>query len=279
MAIYDTVLHPTDFRPEAQNAFAHALRIAVASHGLLNVIHVGDFKKGVSWEAFPHVRPMLTRWGFLPARATLKEMHELGIGVKKVELGAESTANLVAGYIVENGPSLVVIATHQRRGIDRLLHASISEKVARRTHARTLFVPQGVDGFVRTATGEITLRRVLVPLKLGLAPQFAVDEAVRIVRLLDCHDVRFTLLHIGSKYAMPRVHIASEHNWKVDRVCAAGVVEEQIVKAARSHRADLIVMVTQGHAGFLDAVRGNSTERVLHDAPCPVLAIPKHRRV
>ena len=38
--------------------------------------------------------------------------------------------------------------------------------------------------------------------------------------------------------------------------------------------ADLIVMATEGHQGFLDAIRGSTTERVLRQAPCPVLAVP-----
>jgi nucleotide-binding universal stress UspA family protein len=39
-------------------------------------------------------------------------------------------------------------------------------------------------------------------------------------------------------------------------------------------QANLIAMPTAGHHGFLDAVRGSTTERVLRHAPCPVLAVP-----
>ena len=38
--------------------------------------------------------------------------------------------------------------------------------------------------------------------------------------------------------------------------------------------SDLIGMPTMGHHGFLDALRGNTTERLLRQAPCPVLAVP-----
>lgn len=274
---YESVLHPTDFQPGAENAFAHALRIALASKGLLSVIHVGDFSKGARWEAFPHVRPLLARWGFLPARATLREMRELGLGVKKVEVGDRGAAARVAGFIQEHNPRLVVVSTHQRRGLDRVLHASISERIARRTHARTLFVPQGVAGFVRTRTGEVNLRRVLIPLKLGLAPRLAVDEAARLVHLLGEREGRFTLLHVGSKFGLPRVQPVPQTGWRVERLAVRGIAEEEILKAAGTHQADLIVMVTRGHEGFLDAIRGNSTERVLRDAPCPVLALPQHQ--
>jgi len=39
-------------------------------------------------------------------------------------------------------------------------------------------------------------------------------------------------------------------------------------------KANLIGMATAGHHGLLDALRGSTTERVLRQAPCPVLAIP-----
>ncbi|TMA83757.1 MAG: universal stress protein [Deltaproteobacteria bacterium] len=39
-------------------------------------------------------------------------------------------------------------------------------------------------------------------------------------------------------------------------------------------QADLIVMATEGRHGVVDALRGSVTERVVRDAPCPVLAVP-----
>jgi nucleotide-binding universal stress UspA family protein len=37
---------------------------------------------------------------------------------------------------------------------------------------------------------------------------------------------------------------------------------------------NLIVMCTDGRNGFLDALRGSHSERVLRQSPCPLLAIP-----
>ena len=39
-------------------------------------------------------------------------------------------------------------------------------------------------------------------------------------------------------------------------------------------RAGLIAMPTAGQKGFLDALRGSTTERVVAQARCPVLAVP-----
>jgi nucleotide-binding universal stress UspA family protein len=46
------------------------------------------------------------------------------------------------------------------------------------------------------------------------------------------------------------------------------------VDDATEQPADLIAMATEGHKGFLDVLRGSTTERVLRDARCPVLAVP-----
>jgi hypothetical protein len=37
-----------------------------------------------------------------------------------------------------------------------------------------------------------------------------------------------------------------------------------------------VVMATQGHHGFLDALRGSTTERIVRHAACPVLAVSAH---
>jgi hypothetical protein len=36
------------------------------------------------------------------------------------------------------------------------------------------------------------------------------------------------------------------------------------------------VMATLGHHGFLDALRGSTTERIVRNSTCPVLAIPAY---
>jgi nucleotide-binding universal stress UspA family protein len=53
-----------------------------------------------------------------------------------------------------------------------------------------------------------------------------------------------------------------------------GDVIDVILEAALNTEADLIVMSTDGRHGFLDALRGSHSERVLRGSPCPLLAIP-----
>jgi nucleotide-binding universal stress UspA family protein len=53
-----------------------------------------------------------------------------------------------------------------------------------------------------------------------------------------------------------------------------GPVIETIISVAEEIGADIIAMPTAGRHGLFDALRGSVTERVLREAPCPVLAVP-----
>ena len=47
-----------------------------------------------------------------------------------------------------------------------------------------------------------------------------------------------------------------------------------IVKAAKDHKAGLIVMATDGRNGFLDGIRGSHSERVLRHGAAPLITVP-----
>lgn len=55
---------------------------------------------------------------------------------------------------------------------------------------------------------------------------------------------------------------------------AAGHVAHAIADAAAREHADVIVIGTRGHAPVAGLLVGSVTQRLLHVAPCPVLAVP-----
>lgn len=59
---------------------------------------------------------------------------------------------------------------------------------------------------------------------------------------------------------------------------AAGGPAQLIADAAERCAADLIVVGTRGHAPVAGLLLGSVTMRLLHVAPCPVLAIPAGER-
>jgi nucleotide-binding universal stress UspA family protein len=58
-----------------------------------------------------------------------------------------------------------------------------------------------------------------------------------------------------------------------NRLVEGAPVAEQIVRTARSLRADLIVLGTHGRTGFARAVLGSVASRVVATASCPVLTV------
>lgn len=52
-----------------------------------------------------------------------------------------------------------------------------------------------------------------------------------------------------------------------------------IADAARRHEAGMIVVATRGHHPITGLLAGSVTQRLLHKAPCPVLAVPPPARV
>ena len=62
--------------------------------------------------------------------------------------------------------------------------------------------------------------------------------------------------------------------WQWNGIVRSGDVIDAIVQMASYMATDLIAMSTDGRHGFLDALRGSHSERVLRRTPCPLLAIP-----
>jgi nucleotide-binding universal stress UspA family protein len=56
-----------------------------------------------------------------------------------------------------------------------------------------------------------------------------------------------------------------------------GSAPDEVVKIAREHGADYIVMGSHGHGALYQLIVGGVTDAVLKAAPCPVLIVPAAR--
>jgi nucleotide-binding universal stress UspA family protein len=73
---------------------------------------------------------------------------------------------------------------------------------------------------------------------------------------------------------MPSVKVPIDTDWTWNRVAKAGEPADTILQTAAELPADLIVMTTDGPDGFLDALRGTTSERVLMKGRCPLATLP-----
>lgn len=267
---FERITHPTELTRESESAFYHALRLAVAVQGKLDILHVHRYPQIVIWDGFPHARETLARWQLLPSGNG-----EQRLRVEKISEYGKDPVDPILNHLKEYPADLIVLGTHRRDGLDRWLHKEIAHKIARDSSTSTLFVPYGVDGFVSPSTGSLSLRRLLLPVDWQPSPQIAVDAVVQVVSPLACEELELTLLHVaGTEEDMPMLDLPEREGWRWYQRHMKGDVVDSILAAGQDLDADLIVMATQGRDGFLDMLRGSNTERVLQHARCPVLSVP-----
>jgi nucleotide-binding universal stress UspA family protein len=272
------IFHPSDFTPMSEVAFAHALKLALAAKAVLEIAHVARHLAGNDadnhWTDFPGIRATLARWGVLPNGADREEISKTGVDVRKIVLEGKDPVESMLFYCHRHPPDLLVVATHHREGLGRLLHREVAEPLARRSRAMTLFVPQDRKGFVSDENGEVTLRRILIPVDHMPDAQTAVNEAIYFAAELGSPSVEFRIMHVGTGREIPTFDLPERPEWTFEKRLAHGEVIEQILQEEAEWSPDLVVLATKGHRDFLDALRGSTTERVLRGSRCPVLAIP-----
>lgn len=267
------VFHPSDFSQASETAFAHALTAALVAKAALTILHVSP-ERDTEWMEFPGVRSTLERWGLLPPNSLRSDVAKLGIDVKKIKAVHTDPVESITNYLAAHATDLVVLATDQSKGGIPWLSKSTAIPIAQASRQMTLFVPKGVEGFVSPDDGSVSLRNILIPMAAEPAAQPAVQAAVRLTSRLESNGGLFTLLHVGNEEAMPAVLCPDVPGWRWSKVTKQGDVIDRICETARETDADLIVMTTEGRHGFLDALRGSHSERVLRRSPCPLLVIP-----
>ncbi|OGL07311.1 MAG: hypothetical protein A3H48_00875 [Candidatus Rokubacteria bacterium RIFCSPLOWO2_02_FULL_71_18] len=141
-------------------------------------------------------------------------------------------------------------------------------------------------------------RRILHPTDFSTASAAAFAKAVEMAKagrgeLLLVHVMNPVIPVPGDGYISPKVYdeiAASTKAWgqkqlakRLAKAKAAGVrargfllegvPHEQIVRIAKSRRADLVVMGTHGRSGLAKLFLGSVAGRVVAAAPCPVLTV------
>ena len=277
-AIIGSVLHPTDFSESSLVAFHHALKTALLARSKLTLLHVAS-DDASQWSDFPGVRETLERWGALPQGSQKSDVGKLGIEASKVMATEGDPVEAVLRYLERNPADLIVLSTSPRAGHVPLLGKSVSAPVTRKAGEMTLLIPGDVEGFVSAEDGSIKLTKILIPIARSPRPEPAVNAAARFVRKMNVPAGTFTLLHVGDASTMPAVRYPEVPGWTWQKEMRTGEVIGGIVNAAKDSKADLIVMSTDGRNGFLDALRGSHSERLLRYSVAPLLTVPVGSRI
>lgn len=127
------ILYATDFSPYSNQAYFHAVALAEAHGASLTILYVyapgagtpegqGKDDRGHWKEQLRQIRPVNPR-----------------IAVEHVFLEGDAAAEIVR-YAADAVPDLIVMGTHGRTGLERLLMGSVAERVLREAPCSVLVV-------------------------------------------------------------------------------------------------------------------------------------------
>ena len=130
--MYDDILVPTDGSPAATGAVEHAIDLAAVTGGRIHALYVVDTATAT---AVPEAQ-WVTVEEFLEdageeALATVRELAaKSDVGIQTV-IRHGGPHEQITAYAGEAAIDLIVMGTHGRSGLDRVLLGSVTEKVIR----------------------------------------------------------------------------------------------------------------------------------------------------
>lgn len=276
----DRVLVPTDGSDCASNAVDYAIALAEQFGAAVTLLTVVDERRFENAEAAGHEQDAAT--------ALVTDAAER---VRQAEVAVETTVRVgqpaeeIVAAADEIQADIVVMGTHGRSGVERLLIGSVADGVIRRSEIPVLAVPPEATvstfGNVLVATdgGRVATRAV----DLGLLVAGAFDGTLHAISVVEPTglgtDVRSAEFYeVLSERAEGAVEAAAE------RATAAGVDVTTAIEYGRpanrvntyseEHDIGLVVMGTHGRSGLDRLLLGSVAEKTLRLSTVPVVVVP-----
>jgi nucleotide-binding universal stress UspA family protein len=254
------IAHLTDLSGDDEAAFLHAVALAARAGARLASVHacVGPRPE----RELPHAAEVLARWSRYVTLDHERIEHEC----------CDDVTDTVLDALEHLQPDLVVSATHPRSWLSRLLSGSVAEGVARNLRTPTLLLPLGGSCFADQTTGELLLKRILVPAGDQEEAERGMRAAIGFARLCGADRAELVLLHAADGRAPPILSV--EPGFTIVPRAYASPIANAVRAAIAELDPDVIVMGTHGHDTLDDVLLGSQTERVLHTVNLPMLWVP-----
>jgi nucleotide-binding universal stress UspA family protein len=281
------ILYPTDFSEPSKLALPFATALARGYGAALHALHV--LAPMVSPEA--GISGIVIQAEVENARRFMGELDSQLAGIEhqtSVE-NALSVWEAVDNAIRDQAIDLIVIGTHGRTGVPRLLLGSVAEEIFRRSPCPVMTVGPACRTSAHAAG---RFRRILFATDYSAASAAAGPYAVS---LAENNEARLLLMHVARPIELR----------KRDQKCELSVAEmihrlydivpdqahlsipaevsieygkpaERIIEAAKHHSADLIVLGVRranGHLGSATHLERRTAHEVVAHACCPVLTV------
>ncbi|WP_058366701.1 universal stress protein [Haloparvum sedimenti] len=140
--MYDNILVPTDGSPASDAAIDHAIDLAKRYDARVHALYVVDGAAYSTLEAGAQVVVEALEKEGEEATERVAEA-ATDAGVETVTTVTTGTAyRSISDYVAENDIDLIVMGTHGRRGLDRYLLGSVTERVVRTSDVPVMTVRQ-----------------------------------------------------------------------------------------------------------------------------------------
>lgn len=282
-----TILVPLDGSLLAERALPYAIDLGRALHArvlLLRVVQAPALSDRP--EAENDAR------AYLKVTADLLRAERVEVETRVAYRYLEDVGQAIANVVGEWHPDLVLMSTHGRGGLDRLLFGSVADGVIRRVNRPVLLI----GAACQTPWPTQRPPRALVPLD---GSDFALEALGPAGELLDAtggelvlaqvvelpnyvygaDGFAYTVLDTEELQARAAAYLEETaaglraRGRQVQTVTAVGYAPATIARLAREQRADLIAMATHGRGGLARMVLGSVAMGTLQQAHVPLLLI------
>lgn len=302
---FRNILFPTDFSPTAKEALKYAVAFAQDGNGRLLIVHVqgakvpanllslpDSFFEEAGNQEFSQIRS--------ETKALLADSLLQNVDIETSIVEGEPTAEITRTAF-EQEIDLMTIVTRGRKGLSRAFGSSIAEELIAESSCAVLAIRPPQRDFVRQVEGktEISLKRVLLATNFRPSSVAATSLATQIANrtgaelhamyvIGDYFEQISSLFPEGGLAALTRLrsyveermaHLARSDGSRAVTHVGEGRPYEEIVRLASKRDIDLIVIGTAVHNSLFGGtpVLGSEIERVIRNAPCPVLCVPAAR--
>jgi nucleotide-binding universal stress UspA family protein len=200
----------------------------------------------------------------------------------------------ISRTVDERQIDLVISATRGRSGIKRLVMGSVTQRLIRTLNCPLLAVQSPDQGFIEPGAGTIRLKKIVIccdfsedsalALNYGLSLAQEFEAEVHLVHVVEppVYEEFMTPGEQAEKFVLTDVvkerleSLVPEEarNWcSLKSELLRGRPYEEIVAFAMARDMDMIVLGVRGYGLVKSLLMGSTTDRVVRNAPCPVLAV------
>ncbi|MGP8050120.1 MAG: universal stress protein [Desulfobaccales bacterium] len=272
----------TDESPDSQGAVTAALDLAKAAGCQVFLLQVLNFMPLYEMQSPDLLPPPMVNLELQAAqeaavRSRLESWQEkaAGMGVH-LEPRIRTSASAYEGILEEAEavqPDWIVMGRHGLTGLSRLLLGSVTARVIGHSVFSVLVVPQGA---------VLQFKRVLIAVDDSPFSVAAWQEALSITQRMESQLTAITVAPSrGEVKAANQVVQRMEAEARLRGVPLTAAVLpyghpfEVILQMAQTKQVNLIVLGSHGRTGLRRLLLGSTAERVIGQAPCPVLVVKK----